>query len=179
MTSIHVLVPEQYQREQKLLSVSTAQISIDRTEITFEWSGESLRAYIPSVLYTVYRFLRYGRVTDLETIYLLSAPRRIDMNGTLNHPEVTSWHDVTSGHYTTTFTTGCKDLRLYVNTWNHLMSPLPLPDLVYVELTGFKQNTETRASLERKALIRWPWKQTVSISATKAPYIDARLLVPR
>jgi hypothetical protein len=174
---LQLFIPEKYQHEQQLLSVCMIPTSIGRTEITFEWAGESIESNIPSFLYAGYRLLCYGRVKDLETIYITST-HTVDMNGTLNHPDVTSWYDTTYGHYTTSYDTVSKDIRLYVNTWNHLMSPVPLADLTYVELTGFKWKTESRAALERHVSIQWPWKRTVSVSGTVAPYIDPVLLLP-
>ena len=111
---------------------------------------------ILSGAYMVYRLFRYGRTTDLETIHV-GPSHQVDMNGTLSHPDVPSWYDMTYGHFTGTYDAGSSDIQLYVNTWNHLMSPIPHPSAHYVELTGYQRTSQTRAALERRWSLPFPW----------------------
>lgn len=126
-------------------------------EVSFVWSGEYMQSRILSGAYMIYRFFRYGRTIDLETVYV-GPSHRVDMNGTLSHPDVPDWYDTTYGHFTGTYDAGSSDIRLYVNTWNHLMSPIPRPSVQYVELTGYLRTTETRDALERRLSIPFPWR---------------------
>ena len=165
---IRLAVPRHYQR--RPVSIGRAMLPDKRIEITIVWAGESLRYRISSLVYALFRLILYGRLEDIETIYLLPG-HRVNMNGTLNHPDITSFDDTSAGHYTTTYSTESSEILLYVNTWNHLMSPRPLPFLNYVQIPEPPQINETCAETERRLSIPWPWKQNVSSSGKKAPSI--------
>jgi hypothetical protein len=166
--SIRLLVPRQH--HQRPVSISLSKLPDERIEVTIIWSGEAFSETIVSDLYTLYRFIRYGRTADVETIYILPG-NRVDMNGTLNHPDITSFYDRKQGHFTTTYDAGSAEIRLYINTWNHLMSPDPLQSMVYVDTPGLRTTNETRDEIERRLSVDWPWKSTMSVSASRAPYI--------
>jgi hypothetical protein len=169
LPQLRLFVPHHYKECPK--SISMSRLADKRIEVTIVWPGEYFQGRIISDLYTFYRFMRYGRTTDVETIYVLPG-NMVDMNGTLNHPDITSFYDMKRGHFTTTYNTESTEILLYVNTWNHLMSPDPLRSVLYVDIRDLHTTNETRDEIERRLSLDWPWKSTMSVFAANAPYID-------
>lgn len=101
--------------------------------------------------YDLYRWLRWRRVDDLETIVLTPA-RDLALPGTAAREQ--TFGVLWAEHHTALIGRGAGD-RLYVRTWNHLFSNEPEPGVDYqrVEVQFLRGS---RAELEAEVKAAWP-----------------------
>jgi hypothetical protein len=101
--------------------------------------------------YDLYRWLRWRRVDDLETVILTPA-RDLALPGTAARAQ--PFDVLWAKHHTALIGRGGGD-RLYVRTWNHLFSNEPQEGLDYVQVkVQFLRGS--RAELEAEVQAAWP-----------------------
>ncbi len=118
-------------------------------EVTIVFKDEDHPDPLIDPLYDTYRFLKWGRVEDIETFYVYEDKVVFPDD----YASVTSFYQTKDLHTymevpIDEFEKEDDSILVYVNTWNHMFSSRPLPDLEYVPF-HFKPRIGTRKDAER------------------------------
>ena len=118
-------------------------------EVTIVFKDEDHPDPLIDPLYDTYRFLKWGRVEDIETFYVYEDKVVFPDD----YASVTSFYQTKDLHTymevpIDEFEKRDGSILVYVNTWNHMFSNKPLPDLEYVPF-HFKPRIGTREDAER------------------------------
>ena len=118
-------------------------------EVTIVFKDEDHPNPFIDPLYDIYRFLKWGRVKDIETFYVYED--RVVFPD--DYASVTSFQQTENLHThmeipIEVFKKKDKSILVYVNTWNHMFSNKPLSDLEYVPF-HLKPRIGTRKDAEK------------------------------
>jgi len=129
-----------------------------------------IKTFCFNMFYLIYRFIRYGRIIDIETIR--EYPNYILLLGTYSS-NLKYYHKKTD-HYTIKLNTNNnKNIKLYFDTWNNLINyknknknknknefnKININDII-IDKTEL-----SRLEVEKKYSINFPWKKIYSSQA--------------
>jgi hypothetical protein len=119
------------------------------TEVTVVFKDEDHPNGFLDPLYDLYRLAKWGRIKDIETFYIYEDKVIFPDD----YASVTSFYQTEDLHTHAEipldeFQRVDGKIVVYVNTWNHMFSNKPLPDLEYVPFI-FKPKIGTRDDAEK------------------------------
>jgi hypothetical protein len=129
----------------------------------FRW----IKAIFFNIGYNIYRFFRYGRITDIETFK--EFPSYIYIDGSYSNN--LKYDDLINKHYTTKIS---KDNDIYINTWNNLFNIKvdDINDYCVVNLKDLYNGELSRINVDKKYSINFPWKNIFSEAAKNAENVN-------
>ncbi len=118
-------------------------------EVTIIFKDEDHPNPFLDPLYDLYRLAKWGRIEDIETFYITATSVVFPDD----YASVTSFSQTEGLHTHAEIPIGNFQVQdgkilVYVNTWNHMFSNKPLPNLEYVKVE-FRARIGTREDAER------------------------------
>lgn len=152
-----IKVPE-FDKENSVLNIYTFEKEGNK-EITIIFWDEDHPNFFADFVYDIYRFLKWGRMYDIETFFISdnSVIFEDDFSNSSSYFQTKNLHNYKEIPFED-FQKDGDNIVIYVSTWNHMFSNMPLKNVKYISYSPNNLNG-TREKVEKI----YSWKKNKNL----------------